>query len=62
MAAGDTSLPHRASVISSHAAYRDALETGHMECDIAGSGIKVSVVVPAAVALADLVSLVSGSL
>ena len=41
---------------------RNALEPGHMECHISGSGGKVSVIVAAAVALTGLAALVAGSL
>ena len=41
---------------------RNALEARHMERDVSRSGGKISVIVAAAVALADLITLVAGSL
>ena len=40
----------------------DALELGHLEGDISGSGGEIAVVVAAAVALAGLIAFVAGSL
>ena len=76
MVDGDTLLPHSASVTFPPRAGRicqpihlnesrlkgDALELGHLEGDISGSGGEIAVVVAAAIPLTLLITLIPGSL